>query len=242
MTPTQRAAMEQALETFVDIKYRLEKARTWGGMIWTYHPIHPRHYLHAREKARGQIEALRAALAENQLDDINVVDMAEPADQSCYCPNCESLGRELAEMKRAAAEQEPVACVACEGHPQGENNPCEVCRLTAPQPAKREPVAWTPVAEAMPKSGVIVLAYYTNVLGEPRRIRAQWVAAQTQEADCESENCEYDEGTDTYWTPEGWYECIDNWDEYSSVFVSEKITHWMPLPPGPDEAAIWSKT
>lgn len=32
----------------------------------------------------------------------------------------------------------------------------------------------------------------------------------------------------------GWYECIDNWDEYSQVAINEgEPTHWMPLPTPP---------
>lgn len=97
------------------------------------------------------------------------------------------------------------------------------------------PVAWTPVAQALPKSGVIVLACYRNRLGNLRRIRAKWIAAKTQEGSGEYDFGEYDEEADCYWTPEGWYECIDNWDEYTSVAVCEgDVTHWMPLPPDPD--------
>ena len=97
----------------------------------------------------------------------------------------------------------------------------------------QEPVAWTPVSTAMPKPGVIVLACYKNSHDNVRRIRAKWVPAKTQEAYGDDEWGEYDEEADTYWTPEGWYECIDNWDEYSSVFVHEQITHWMPMPADP---------
>ena len=99
-----------------------------------------------------------------------------------------------------------------------------------------EPVAWTPVAEALPKSGVKVLACYRNRLGNLRRIRAMWTAAKTEEADSDdAEACsEYDEATDTHYVTEGWYECIDNWGEYSSVAVTEgEVTHWMPLPHDP---------
>jgi hypothetical protein len=103
----------------------------------------------------------------------------------------------------------------------------------------QEPVAWVPVTEALPKSGVKVLACYRNRLGNLRRIRAMWTAAKTEEADSDdAEACsEYDEATDTYYVTEGWYECIDNWGDYSSVAVCEgEVTHWMPLPPDPDTA------
>ena len=101
-----------------------------------------------------------------------------------------------------------------------------------------EPVAWTSVAKALPKSGVKVLACYRNRLGNLRRIRAMWTAAKTEEADSDDAHEEYDEATDTYYVPEGWYECIDNWGDYSSVAVTEgEVTHWMPLPQPPIEAA-----
>jgi hypothetical protein len=90
---------------------------------------------------------------------------------------------------------------------------------------------WVSVADEMPKSGRIVLALYDNELGNRRRIRAKWLAAKSEESTDESETSEYDEEADTYWLPEGWYECIDNWDDYSSVFVHHTITHWTPLPP-----------
>jgi len=117
-----------------------------------------------------------------------------------------------------------------------------VAQLKAAQPAPvaapepQQPVAWVSVDDAMPKSGVTVLACYKNSHGNLRRIRAEWTAAKTVEANAEYDWGEYDEETDTYWTPEGWYECIDNWDEFSSIAVGEgEITHWMPLPLAPDD-------
>lgn len=110
--------------------------------------------------------------------------------------------------------------------------------LPAPQQADRQrvPEGWIETSKAMPPSGQVVLACYKNELGNTRRIRAQWVAAKTSEASIDSDCGEYDEATDTYYDPEGWYECIDNWDCYSSVFVSAQITHWMPLPAAPGAA------
>ena len=106
---------------------------------------------------------------------------------------------------------------------------------TAPVAAP-QPVAWTSVKDAMPKSGATVLVCYRNSHGNLRRIRAKWTAAKTVESNTELEWGEYDEATDAYWTPEGWYECIDNWDEFSSIAVGEgEVTHWMPLPLAPDD-------
>ena len=98
--------------------------------------------------------------------------------------------------------------------------------------------AWVPVTERMPDSGCVVLACYTNRAGKLRRIRAEWVAAKTQESGGDSDIGEYDEATDTYYDPQGWYERIDNWDDgFSAVGVSEgEVTHWMHLPDPPQSA------
>lgn len=41
----------------------------------------------------------------------------------------------LRQLRAALAEPQhgPVLCVGCEGHPQGDNNPCSVCGLAEPQ-------------------------------------------------------------------------------------------------------------
>lgn len=99
------------------------------------------------------------------------------------------------------------------------------------------PARWIPVSEQLPASGIIVLASYTNRCGNVRRIRAKWVAAKNVESTTpDSDFVEYDEETDTYYDPQGWYEQIDNLPDYSAVAVVEgEVTHWMPLPPAPQE-------
>lgn len=92
---------------------------------------------------------------------------------------------------------------------------------------------WIACADRMPTPGVTVLAYYRNEFGNGRRIRAQWVPAKTREGDGELDDLDlvYDEDADTCYWPEGWYECIDNWGDYSSVVVTEgEVTHWHPMP------------
>jgi hypothetical protein len=101
-----------------------------------------------------------------------------------------------------------------------------------------EPVGWVPVTDRLPKSGQTVLACYTNRAGNVRCIRAEWVAAKSVEANSDNSDIGvYDEATDTFYDPEGWYERIDNWDDYSAVLVCEgEVTHWMPLPAEPGAA------
>ena len=107
--------------------------------------------------------------------------------------------------------------------------------LRAALSAPTEQEGWIPVAERLPDSGCVVLACYRNSAGNLRRIRAEWVAAKTQESGGDSNIGEYDEATDTYYDPQGWYERIDNWDDgFSAVGVSQgEVTHWMPLPDVP---------
>jgi hypothetical protein len=44
-----RAAME-------DATYQLSKARIWGGMEWTYNPLHPIHYKPALDRLREVLD------------------------------------------------------------------------------------------------------------------------------------------------------------------------------------------
>jgi hypothetical protein len=45
----------ELFETLNDIVYGLEKSRIWGGMDWTYNPMHPVNYLPLRDKARAAL-------------------------------------------------------------------------------------------------------------------------------------------------------------------------------------------
>jgi hypothetical protein len=101
----------------------------------------------------------------------------------------------------------------------------------------RESAAWTP-ATKKPASGRIVLATYLNDLGMPRIVRAAWVAENTEEAASDNDDFSvYCEADDTFYWPEGWYEQIDNWDDYSAVLINHKVTHWRPMPEVPADMA-----
>jgi len=43
------------LSVLSDVAYGLESARIWGGMDWSYNPLHPFKYLPLRDKARAAI-------------------------------------------------------------------------------------------------------------------------------------------------------------------------------------------
>ena len=111
------------------------------------------------------------------------------------------------------------------------------CRIVADNAiAEAAKNQWIPVSERLPESGKAVLACYTNDYGNGRRIRAKWVADKSCESSSESDFGEYDEASDTYYDPEGWYECIDNAVDYTAMFVNDTITHWIPLPAPPIQA------
>ena len=97
--------------------------------------------------------------------------------------------------------------------------------------------AWTSVTRAMPDTTKKVLATYLNNLGKPRIVIANWVQARTQKTQWEDEEfgiSEYDESSDEFFLKEGWYECIENHEEFGMYWIYEgEVTHWAPMPLGP---------
>ena len=86
--------------------------------------------------------------------------------------------------------------------------------------AKRE---WQPI-ETAPTTGIKVILSYRNRNNKPRTVMARWM---TEEEADESDH-------DGVGLEAGWYECIDNWPDYTQVAITEgKPTHWMPLPEAP---------
>jgi hypothetical protein len=94
---------------------------------------------------------------------------------------------------------------------------------------------WTLASSALPDPSKKVLAFYRNSLGKGRIVVASWVPANTCQANCEYDDfAEYNEELADYFWPEGWYEQIENWEDYGAVNIHEgEVTHWMPLPKGP---------
>jgi len=94
---------------------------------------------------------------------------------------------------------------------------------------------WVSVADGMPHSNVPVLAYYVNILGKGRRVRAQYAALHSLRLDEECEGacaCGECEGE---WSAPGWYETNEH--EKVNWWVDEEVTHWMPLPDPPSIGA-----
>ena len=97
-------------------------------------------------------------------------------------------------------------------------------RIAAPPTAQAE--GWTKLPGQLPEPGTPVLLD----IGKQYPIRAMWAAKHTVEAaDDDTDWAEYDEATETYYCPEGWYE----WNEHEEIHwaVTETPRAWAPLPP-----------
>ena len=97
-----------------------------------------------------------------------------------------------------------------------------------------------PVSERLPEPNTKVLAYYVNKLSKGRTICAVWVPAKTRVSNSDIDEdleFEYDDKTDQFYWPEGWYETIENWEEFGYLKVYEgEVAYWQPLPKWPANA------
>jgi len=89
------------------------------------------------------------------------------------------------------------------------------------------------VEDGLPDTEKHVFAYYRNALNKKRRVIAKLIGQFESESTDDLEDCEYSEEDDKYYVIPGWYEVIDNWDDFSCVRITEDVTHWQELPPWP---------
>lgn len=99
---------------------------------------------------------------------------------------------------------------------------------------------WISVNNRLPESGksVLVSCQIRLMSGKHKYYvcEAMYTAPKTVSAgEYDDFDADYDEETDTYYYPEGWWERIHNWEEYSNVAIADFVTHWMPLPEPPKE-------
>ncbi len=79
------------------------------------------------------------------------------------------------------------------------------------------------------------LAFYKNSFGKNRIVKAFYAKKFQLEQSPDNSYQDYNEETDTYFLPEGWYETIDNWPDFSYIEITEgEVTHWMVLPDAPE--------
>ena len=97
--------------------------------------------------------------------------------------------------------------------------------LTAAPAAPKPAEAWQPI-ETAPKDGRKLILAYLNGHGLQRTVMACWVTdEEAAETDADGVGLEA-----------GWYECIDNWPDYTQVAIHEgEPSHWMPHPAAPQE-------
>lgn len=91
---------------------------------------------------------------------------------------------------------------------------------------------WIPVSERLPESGVKVLGFWKNELGNGRRTCVEYVAPRTRAADDFWEDTPDDwfdmDASGQSWVPEGWYERTETQEQ--RVYYAITVTHWTPLP------------
>ena len=92
---------------------------------------------------------------------------------------------------------------------------------------------WTRIEDGLPKSGDFVLASTCSARGYRQTIRAMY--ARDRDLPCNAEHSDgfgiYDETSDEFYCPEGWYE-VNSFEEVHWA-VDEPVTHWMTLPDPP---------
>jgi hypothetical protein len=149
------------------------------------------------------------------------------------CSNCANIGLSVVHGNDGEPEQEQ--CEFCYTNPKSIFN--VMCELQKENASLKQRVSelenpWIPVSERLPESGVKVIAQFKNSDGKIRTICAKYVTKFSEE-DYESElPCDYSEEKDCYFVPEGWYETIENWAEYTFVTVDEgEIYQWQPITP-----------
>jgi hypothetical protein len=142
--------------------------------------------------------------------------LAQPTKTNSETPRYKAHKAAITALRAALAQQTQTPCDIAE------DGVCEVidcCRNST----QEEQDSWQPIATA-PKTGRKVILFYLNRNSLPRTVMARWVTdEEAAETDGEGVGLEA-----------GWYECIDNWDEYTEVAIYEgEPTHWMPLPEAP---------
>lgn len=98
---------------------------------------------------------------------------------------------------------------------------------------------WISVEDRLPESGVscLLCCDVKRCDGTHKQYICDGFHAERFKEECHfaDDECvvEYNEETDEYYLHEGWYENINNWDDYSSIAIDDTVTHWMPLPEAP---------
>jgi hypothetical protein len=99
---------------------------------------------------------------------------------------------------------------------------------------------WQPIETA--PEGQTVLATYQNSHKKWRTIKAVRYDKFSREiSGADDLEQDYDEESDGYYWQAGWYEIIENWDDYTHIVVNIIPTHWMQLPSPPTDGMVADK-
>lgn len=165
-----------------------------------------------------QPEALRIA---DELENTRI----DGASAECFYTLCRAA--DLLRLLHARVQE--VGAVAKREHARVQELERELSSIGAGgvEPLRQRGSCWLPVAERLPEPGTPVLLD----IGKRFPIRAMWAAKHTVEAPPEQVDIDwgdYDGTTDTYYSPEGWYE----WNEHEEChwFVHDAPRAWMALP------------
>jgi hypothetical protein len=147
-----------------------------------------------------------------------------------YAERSRQLERELAEHKAARIAYANEFPPDAEGDPDVGSIHANIRSLKRDLADRR--AAWISAKDLLPEGHC--LATYMNSAGNRRTIIAFHATRFSVEAYGDDAYSEVNDENDLEYLREGWYECIDNWGDFSSVFVNEgQVTHWMPLPAAP---------
>lgn len=117
---------------------------------------------------------------------------------------------------------------------------CEAILQTHDKPAAPISVGnaqgnWQDISTA-PKNQTVLIGVY-NRNGKWVTAKARYIAEKTEIAIKKRIFGDYDEATDEYYCPEGWYEDVssETGRDYGYILMSERFTHWMPPQPSSKE-------
>lgn len=88
---------------------------------------------------------------------------------------------------------------------------------------------WQPI-ETAPSHKIILIAYTQKGRKKQSVIKAFQCDQYDIKSGDQNDNSEYCEADDTYYIPGGWYEVIENWEDWGSIAVFGDVTDWMPVP------------
>ena len=94
---------------------------------------------------------------------------------------------------------------------------------------------WISVKDERPETNTAIIIYLIDDKGKGHTIKAVYIEGKTLAASIDSEWYEYDETTDSYYCPEGWFEDVyaETGLDYNYHWLGTdselNITHWQRL-------------